>query len=96
MKTDKRTGRFIVIDVDSFELKIGITVVGTGRIDAMFIGDDFPELREKQRFVSSPISPSSAIDALWNRFGFHIDQLEYERFHACCCPSACRARVCVC
>ena len=38
------TSSFIIIDVDSFELKIGVTVVSTGRIDSVFVGDDFPEL----------------------------------------------------
>jgi hypothetical protein len=38
------TGGFIVIDVDSFQLQIGITSVGTGGVNAVFIGNYFPEL----------------------------------------------------
>ena len=34
---------FIKIDIDSFKLKIGVTVIGTGWIDSVFIGDNFPE-----------------------------------------------------
>ena len=37
------TSSFVEIDIDSFELKIGVTVIGTGRIDSVFIRDDFPE-----------------------------------------------------
>ena len=35
---------FVIVDVDSLELEIGVTVVGTGWVNTMFVGDDFPEL----------------------------------------------------
>jgi hypothetical protein len=38
------TSGFVEIDIDSFELEIGVTVIGTGRINTVFIRDDFPEL----------------------------------------------------
>ena len=38
------TSCFIIVDIDSFELKIWITVVRTGRINTMFIRNNFPEL----------------------------------------------------
>jgi len=38
------TSGFVVVDVDSFQLQIGISVVGTGRINTVFVGNDFPEL----------------------------------------------------
>jgi hypothetical protein len=34
----------VVVDVDSLELKIGVSVVGTGWVNTMFVGNDFPEL----------------------------------------------------
>merc|ERR1712195_16540 len=37
------TGGFVVIDVDSLELEIGVTVVRTGGVNTVFVGDDFPE-----------------------------------------------------
>merc|ERR1711881_157216 len=37
-------GGLIVVDVDALKLKIGVTMVGTGGIDAMLIGDDVPKL----------------------------------------------------
>ena len=40
------TGGFIVVDVDSLELEIGVTIVATGRINAVFIGNHFPELKK--------------------------------------------------
>jgi len=40
---ESTSSSFIKIDINSFELKIGVTVIGTGRIDSVFIRDDFPE-----------------------------------------------------
>ena len=37
------TGGFVIVDVDSLELEIGITVVGTGRVNTVLVGDDLPE-----------------------------------------------------
>jgi len=37
------TGGFVVVDVDSLELEIRVTVVGTGWVNSVFVGDDFPE-----------------------------------------------------
>ena len=37
------TGGFVVVDVDSLELEIGVTVIGTGWVNSVFVGDDFPE-----------------------------------------------------
>ena len=38
------TSGFVVVDINSFKLKIGVTVVGTSWVNSMLIGDDFPEL----------------------------------------------------
>jgi hypothetical protein len=37
------TGGLVVVDVDSLELEIRVTVVGTGWVNSVFVGDDFPE-----------------------------------------------------
>jgi len=37
------TSGFVVVNVDSLELEIGVTVVGTGGVNTVLIGDDFPE-----------------------------------------------------
>jgi hypothetical protein len=37
-------GGFVVVDVDSLQLEVGVTVVCTSRVNTMFIGDDLPEL----------------------------------------------------
>jgi len=37
---------FIVVDVDPLQLKIAVSVVGSSGVDAMLIGDDFPELEK--------------------------------------------------
>jgi len=37
-------GGFVVVDVDSLQLEVGVTVVSTSRVNTMFIGDDLPEL----------------------------------------------------
>jgi len=38
------TSSFVEVDVDSLELEIGVTVVGTGWVNTVLVGDDFPEL----------------------------------------------------
>ena len=38
------TGGLVVVDVDSLELKVGVTVVSTGGVDSVLVGDDLPEL----------------------------------------------------
>merc|ERR1719291_1452741 len=38
------TGRLIVVDVDALELEVRVAVVRAGRVDAVLIGDDLPEL----------------------------------------------------
>jgi len=37
------TGGFVVVDVDSLELEVGVSVVGTGGVNTVFVRDDFPE-----------------------------------------------------
>merc|ERR1712010_442939 len=34
---------FVVVNVDSLKLKVGVSVVGTGWINSVFVRDDFPE-----------------------------------------------------
>jgi hypothetical protein len=38
------TGGFVVVDVDALQLEVRVTVVGTGRVNTVLVGDDFPEL----------------------------------------------------
>jgi len=38
------SGGFVEVDVDSFELKIRVSVVGSGGVDSVFVGNDFPKL----------------------------------------------------
>jgi hypothetical protein len=38
------TSGLVEVNVDALELKIGITVVGSGGVNTVLIGDDFPEL----------------------------------------------------
>jgi len=37
------TGGLVVVNVDSLKLEVRVTMVGTGWINTVFIGDDFPE-----------------------------------------------------
>jgi len=37
------SGSFVIVDVDSLELEIGVTVVSTGWVNSVFVRDDFPE-----------------------------------------------------
>ena len=38
------TSGLVVVDVDSLELKVGVSVVATSRVNAVLVRDDFPEL----------------------------------------------------
>ena len=37
------SGGFIVVDVDPLKLEVGVSVVGAGGVDSVFVGDDLPE-----------------------------------------------------
>jgi len=37
------TSGFVIVDIDSLELEVRVTVIGTGWVDTVFIRDDFPE-----------------------------------------------------
>ena len=37
------TGGFVEVDVDAFELEIGVTLVGAGGVDAVLVTDDLPK-----------------------------------------------------
>jgi hypothetical protein len=37
-------GGFVVVDVDALKLEIGVAMVGTGGVNSVLIGDDFPKL----------------------------------------------------
>ena len=37
------SGGFIIVHIDSFQLEVGVSVVGTGRVNSVFVGNDFPE-----------------------------------------------------
>ena len=41
-------GGLIVVDVDALELELGGAMVGAGGVDAVLVGDDFPELEERK------------------------------------------------
>ena len=36
--------RLVVVDVDALELEVGVSVVGSGGVDSVFVRDNFPEL----------------------------------------------------
>jgi hypothetical protein len=40
---ESTTSGFVIINIDSFELKIGVSVISTGWVDTVFVRDDFPE-----------------------------------------------------
>jgi hypothetical protein len=37
-------GSLVVVDVDTLQLDVGVALVGTGRVNAVLVGDDLPEL----------------------------------------------------
>mmetsp|Transcript_35215 Transcript_35215/g.52280 ORF Transcript_35215/g.52280 Transcript_35215/m.52280 type:complete len:402 (+) Transcript_35215:349-1554(+) len=38
------TSGLVVVDIDPLELQVGVTMVSASRVNAMLVGDDFPEL----------------------------------------------------
>ena len=84
------TCSFVVVHVDPFQLKVGISVVCASWIDAMLIGDYFPELKsehgETWAFSKQKIRNlcwlCSPIIIPWRRSGYRTVRLEDERFHA--------------
>jgi len=40
---ESTTGSFVIVDVDSLKLEVRVTVIGTGWVDTVLIGDNFPE-----------------------------------------------------
>lgn len=40
------TGGFVVVNVDSLQLEVRITMVSSSGVNAMFVRDDFPELKK--------------------------------------------------
>jgi hypothetical protein len=40
---ESSTGSFVIVDIDSLKLEVGVTVIGTGWVDTVLIRDDFPE-----------------------------------------------------
>merc|ERR1711939_851999 len=38
------TGSLVVVHIDALQLEVGVTVVGTGRVDTVLVGDNLPEL----------------------------------------------------
>lgn len=39
-------GRFVVVDIDAFQLELTVAMVGAGGVNAVLVGDDFPELKQ--------------------------------------------------
>jgi hypothetical protein len=63
-------GGFIVVDVDALELEIGVALVRSSWVDAMLVGDDFPELK-----ITFEIKEDNW-RLPWHRSGYRIDRLE--------------------
>jgi hypothetical protein len=40
MMNESTAGGLVVVNVDAFQLKVGVTVVGTGGVNAVLIRDD--------------------------------------------------------
>jgi len=40
---ESTSSSLVIIDIDSLELEIGVTVISTGWVYSVFIGNDFPE-----------------------------------------------------
>jgi len=61
------TSGFIVVDVDSFQLKVRVAVVAASRINTMFVGDHLPELTPQTQCLSSSDSDLQQFITSWFR-----------------------------
>jgi hypothetical protein len=50
------TSSFIIINIDTFKLKIRITMICAIRIDTMFIGNNLPKLEPEIAYVISTLN----------------------------------------
>jgi hypothetical protein len=50
---------FIVVDIYSLQLKVGVTMIGARWVDTMFIGNDLPELQTKKQKMHQDANQSS-------------------------------------
>ena len=48
--------RLVIVDVDSFQLEIGVSVIGSGGVNSVFIRNNFPE------FGSDLVTALSSLD----------------------------------
>ena len=46
-KNKYNTCSFVVVDIDSLQLEVGVTVVGPGWVNAVLIRDHLPKLKTK-------------------------------------------------
>jgi len=61
---ESTTSSFIIVNINSFELKIGVTMISTGWVNSVFIGDDFPE------FGTDLVTTLTSLDV--NEFSHYI------------------------
>ena len=67
-KNEIRTCGFIVVYIDSLQLEVRVTMVGTSWVNAVFIRDHFPELKKQKinAFSNLRLSTMSPVNAFSN------------------------------
>ena len=45
------TSGLIVVNIDPLQLQIGISMIGTGGVNTVLVGGDFPELKLKLQII---------------------------------------------
>ena len=67
---ESTTGGFVIININSFKLKIRITMICTGWVDTVFIRNDFPE------FGTNLVTALTTLDV--NNFSHLIRRLKFK------------------
>jgi hypothetical protein len=62
---ESTTGSFVIVDVDSLKLEVRVTVVGTGWVDTVLIGDNFPELGPNLVAALSALNVNELAHCVW-------------------------------
>jgi hypothetical protein len=74
---DAREAGYSLVDIDALELQVRVAHVGTSAVDAVLVGEDFPELGTCTRSVGR------AVSRVWvnvcarkstHQLGYHIDR----------------------
>ena len=79
------TSCFVVVNVDAFQLQIGVTMVGTGWVYTVFVGDNFPDYMDPRAILAMALGKAIRENSLDSGGGLTNNYLCW-----CCWCCSCR------